>query len=250
MMDKVEMSLDEIIKQNGNGRRRGRGGIQRGNFQRRGRGNSRGGSGPIRNRRRFSGQRTPYSRSPGDINSKWQHDMYEGTVFNKRTSGISTRGGGNVISGGPTKLLVSNLDFGVSNSDIQELFTEFGPLKSAKVHYDKTGRSLGTAEVVFERKPDAVKALKQYNGVPLDGRPMNIQFASSDISVLQGDRIGSIPQGFNQRNQMKNVRGGRNRGLRRGGGLKGRAGRTGPQPTAEELDAELDAYVNRISNLK
>uniref|UniRef100_A0A1A7Y063 Aly/REF export factor n=1 Tax=Iconisemion striatum TaxID=60296 RepID=A0A1A7Y063_9TELE len=237
MADKMSMSLDDIIRMN---KREGRGeggGSRRGGSSGRAGGSSRP---PARGRQNFNRERNnrpaPYTR-PRELPDKWQHDMFEEHDGGQsaRAAERFDRADRSTESSG--KLLVSNLDFGVSDSDIKELFSEFGALKMVSVHYDRSGRSKGTADVHFVNKPDALKALKHYNGVPLDGRPMKIQ----QVTIEVGSESSSN-KGFD-RSRLGQPRFERRQGGS-GGGFRGRGrgGGSRPQLSAEELDAQLDAY--------
>lgn len=151
------------------------------------------------------------------------------------------RGGQQVHPGlktsGPPKLTISNLHHGVSDSDIAELFSEFGSMKSASIHYNRNGKSLGTAQVNFARRQDAMRAMMQYNGVHLDGRPMKVMLEGG-VGVTAVGPVKRLGQGGRGRGRGGRGRGGRGRGGRGGG----RDGKSKPK-TAEELDAEMDAFL-------
>lgn len=68
----------------------------------------------------------------------------------------------------------------------------------------KKSFSQGTAEVVFSRRGDAVAAVKRYNNVQLDGKPMKIEIVGTNISTpgvapAANGPIGNfngVPQGY------------------------------------------------------
>jgi len=234
----MDMSLDDIISKEkisfpGRG---GRG---------RGRGGSRRGGGPMRPRggnsnRSYGGMQNGGSSALG----KWMHDKFPGAARSRPQPLMNT------APAGPVKLTVSNLDYKVSDSDIRELFGEFGNMTSASIHYDSSGCSLGSAQIMYTNRASAIRAKQQYNGVHLDGRPMNIAMEGDNAMArpqtarpLMSTRVGG---GMPRRPGTNYMRGGPvtpRRGGRGRGGAGGRSRSDAKPKSAEELDKELDTYL-------
>ncbi|KAL8127544.1 THO complex subunit 4D [Apium graveolens] len=191
-MASLDVSLDDMIKSRRTAAKgRGQGRAQRG----RGGGSLNGGrmNGKPNRGGRFLRVNTTAAPSAFNIAKSsrrarglpWQRDLLEDSLRSVGLPAIDSE----------AKLFVSNLDSGVSNQDIRELFSEIGELKRYAIHYDKNGRPSGSAEVVFTRRSDAFQALKKYNNVQLDGKPMKIEItgASSDFPVLaRGNVVGVV----------------------------------------------------------
>ncbi|KAI4351058.1 hypothetical protein L6164_005445 [Bauhinia variegata] len=226
MANNLDMSLDDLIEKSkrssGNG------------VNHRGRGRNYGGPGPDR---RFA-DRKPFRTTPYS-NPKPMQLMQ--TMF--------LDGGSGAEAG--TKLYISNLDYGVSNDDLKLLFSEVGELKRHSIHYDKSGRSKGIAEVVFIRQSDAIAAIKRYNNVRLDGKPLKIELvgvnvvspivmpppANSKLGKPQGDFTSGLGRG-----RGGGFRNGNWRGHRPTGRRQERACVEKVKLTAKDLDADLERY--------
>lgn len=76
------------------------------------------------------------------------------------------------------KLYVGNLAFGVSSSDLQQMFEAHGTVRSAQVIMDRdTGRSKGFGFVEMESDQEAQAATTALNGQQHDGRALTVNEA-------------------------------------------------------------------------
>ena len=76
------------------------------------------------------------------------------------------------------KLYVGNLSFSVTETNLREMFSAFGEVKSAQLILDRdTGRSKGFAFVELSSDQEAREAIAGLNGKMSDGRALTVNEA-------------------------------------------------------------------------
>ena len=76
------------------------------------------------------------------------------------------------------KLYCGNLSYNVANSDLDQMFGEFGTVQSAEVIMDRdTGRSKGFGFVEMQNDQEAQAAITGVNGKEHDGRTLTVNEA-------------------------------------------------------------------------
>jgi RNA recognition motif-containing protein len=76
------------------------------------------------------------------------------------------------------KLYVGNLDYGVTDGDLEKLFAAHGTVESAQVIMDReTGRSKGFGFVEMKTDQEAQAAIAALNGTPSGGRSLTVNEA-------------------------------------------------------------------------
>lgn len=90
-----------------------------------------------------------------------------------------------------TKLFVGNLDFKITENDLQDAFAAHGTVVEANLVTDRTtGRPRGFAFVTMSTPEEAQKAIEALNGKELGGRALSVNVARPREERPGGGRGG------------------------------------------------------------
>jgi RNA recognition motif-containing protein len=122
-------------------------------------------------------------------------------------------------------IYVGNLPYSMTDGELEDLFTEFGAVQSAKVIFDRdTQRSKGFGFVEMEDKEAGLAAIDAMNDHPVEGRPLRVNEARPREERGPGGGGGGGFGGGGRSGGGGGFRGGDRRG---GGGGFGGGGRGG-----------------------
>lgn len=74
-------------------------------------------------------------------------------------------------------LFVKGLDFNMTNSQLRDLFIKIGPLKTCGINWNEMGKSKGTGTIEYQKVEDASKALKKLDGTVVLGRTLVVKYS-------------------------------------------------------------------------
>jgi RNA recognition motif-containing protein len=98
------------------------------------------------------------------------------------------------------KLYVGNLAYGISDSDLEQLFSAYGTVQSAQVIMDRdTGRSKGFGFVEMGSDQEAQAAISGLNGHESEGRSLTVNEARPKESGGGGGGRGGYGGGGGKR---------------------------------------------------
>ena len=99
-----------------------------------------------------------------------------------------------------TKLFVGNLSFDVTENDLQDLFTPFGPVSEVNLMTDRaTGRSRGFAFVTMATPEAAQAAIQGMAGKDMQGRALTVNEARPPEERSGGGGGGGGRGGYGDR---------------------------------------------------
>ena len=88
-------------------------------------------------------------------------------------------------------IYVSNLSFNTSDAELQDLFSKFGEVSSAKVITDReTGRSRGFGFVEMPNDEEGKTAMAALNNKEVEGRAMSVSVAKEREARTGGGGFG------------------------------------------------------------
>lgn len=75
-------------------------------------------------------------------------------------------------------IFIAGLSYQTNETDLKELFEEYGTISSAKIITDRnTGRSKGYGFVEMDDEAEGQRAIEELNGAERDGRTLTVSVA-------------------------------------------------------------------------
>lgn len=130
---------------------------------------------------------------------------------------------------GAKTVMITNLYYDLTEDDLDGLFSRVGPIEKIKIQYDRSGRSEGYAWVTYRNPGDAHEAVKKFDGKKAAGQTISLTIAPGYFHEgFRGNDFSDRLSRTNKDTQNSDKRGKTRR----------------PRKDVNELDAELDAYMN------